>query len=190
MSLMPRLSTLWAVPLLALACSKKAEQTVPAGQQTPPPAAKSEGAVPDGAKLGRDKAALTDYVAAGQGLRDFSGGVKELKIEEVQLGKGAPVKAGNQVKVSFVGKLLTTGRRVTGMKKPVVGTFVVGEGNQIPGIEEGVVGMSPGGKRLLTVPPHMAFGDSGIRVIIPPGATIVYEIELLSSGDPPPPKPE
>ncbi|MFQ5508957.1 MAG: FKBP-type peptidyl-prolyl cis-trans isomerase [Leptospirillia bacterium] len=61
--------------------------------------------------------------------------------------------------------------------KPI--TFELDAGQVIKGLDEGVEGMNVGGKRRLTVPPHLGYGDQGSGTSIPPGATLIFEVELL-----------
>ena len=57
--------------------------------------------------------------------------------------------------------------------------FVVGGGEVIPGWDQGVEGMKVGGTRKLIIPPDMGYGDQGAGGVIPPGATLVFEVELI-----------
>jgi FKBP-type peptidyl-prolyl cis-trans isomerase len=60
--------------------------------------------------------------------------------------------------------------------------FALGQGMVIPGWDQGVAGMKIGGVRKLTIPPEMAYGDRGFPPVIPPGSTLVFEVELLGVG--------
>jgi len=65
-------------------------------------------------------------------------------------------------------------------------TFQLGVGQVIRGWDEGLLDMCPGDKRKLIIPPDMGYGDRGAGDVIPPGATLVFEVELISIGDAPP----
>ncbi|MDX1436400.1 MAG: FKBP-type peptidyl-prolyl cis-trans isomerase, partial [Anaerolineales bacterium] len=102
------------------------------------------------------------------------------ETEDLIVGDGAEVGAGDTITVEYTVWLMDGDQidssRDTG--QPI--TFIVGAGQMLPGIEQGVVGMQLGGKRLVTIPPELAFGDQGLADLIPPGATLQFEFELVS----------
>jgi len=168
------------------ACGKKAEPSATktsdtkaaADTKTAPTADSPKTKVPFQKFDKNDRRAVDDYIAGGQG-RDFSGGVKELKSEDLSVGKGEAVKKGDTVKVHVVSTLFTTGRQVFKTTPDAPLTFKVGDGTKIVGLEEGIVGMKIGGKRKLTIPPAKAHGKRGQRVTVPSNATLVYEVDLV-----------
>ena len=102
-----------------------------------------------------------------------------LQIEDVTEGTGAEAKAGTTVSVHYTG-WLTTGKKFDSSKdrgQPF--SFRLGGGQVIRGWEEGVEGMKVGGTRKLTIPPELGYGARGAGGIIPPGATLVFEVDLL-----------
>ena len=102
-----------------------------------------------------------------------------LQIEELNEGTGAEAKAGSQVQVYYTG-WLTDGKKFDSSKdrgQPF--SFRLGGGQVIRGWDEGVAGMKVGGKRKLTIPPDLGYGARGAGGVIPPGATLVFEVELL-----------
>jgi len=102
-----------------------------------------------------------------------------LIIEEVTVGNGAAATAGQKVKVHYTG-WLTNGTKFDSSKDrkdPFV--FPLGAGNVIKGWDEGVQGMKVGGTRKLTIPPALGYGARGAGGVIPPNATLVFEVELL-----------
>ena len=105
-----------------------------------------------------------------------------LMIEELVVGDGAAAAAGQKVKVHYTG-WLTNGTQFDSSKDrndPFV--FPLGAGNVIKGWDEGVQGMKIGGKRKLTIPPALGYGARGAGGVIPPNATLVFEVELLGIG--------
>jgi len=102
-----------------------------------------------------------------------------LIIEELVLGEGAAVAAGQSVTVHYTG-WLTSGKKFDSSKDrddPFV--FPLGAGHVIRGWDEGVQGMKVGGSRKLTIPPELGYGARGAGGVIPPNATLVFEVELL-----------
>jgi FKBP-type peptidyl-prolyl cis-trans isomerase len=103
-----------------------------------------------------------------------------LKIEDLRAGDGATATAGNNVTVHYVGTL-TDGKKFDSSRDRGQGfSFRLGGGQVIRGWDEGVAGMKVGGLRKLTIPPDMAYGERGFPPVIPPGSTLVFEVELLA----------
>ena len=107
--------------------------------------------------------------------------VDALQVTDEILGTGETAVAGANVTVNYVGAL-TNGQvfdafanhGTTGF------TFKLGAGQVIKGWDDGVAGMKVGGKRKLVIPASLAYGDQGAGNVIPPGATLVFEVELLN----------
>ncbi len=105
-----------------------------------------------------------------------------LIIEDLTVGKGDLAAAGEQVTVHYTG-WLTDGTKFDSSKDrndPFV--FALGERSVIAGWDEGVQGMRVGGVRKLTIPPALGYGARGAGGVIPPNATLVFEVELLGVG--------
>jgi FKBP-type peptidyl-prolyl cis-trans isomerase FkpA len=109
-----------------------------------------------------------------------------LQIEDTVVGTGAEARAGQNVRVHYTGWLYdpaaahSRGRKFDSSKdrgQPFV--FGLGQGQVIRGWDEGVQGMKVGGTRVLTIPPEMGYGARGAGGVIPPNATLVFEVELL-----------
>lgn len=103
----------------------------------------------------------------------------KLQIEDLVMGTGAEAVKGKVVSVHYTG-WLTDGNKFDSSKdrgQPF--QFPLGRGQVIRGWDEGVQGMKVGGKRKLTIPPELGYGAQGAGGVIPPNATLVFEVELL-----------
>jgi FKBP-type peptidyl-prolyl cis-trans isomerase len=100
--------------------------------------------------------------------------VTELKIEDLKLGTGAEAVAGKRVTVRYAG-WLTNGTKFDASTF----TFLLGDGEVIAGWDKGIAGMKVGGQRKLIIPPKLAYGRGGSPGVIPPDATLMFEVELL-----------
>jgi FKBP-type peptidyl-prolyl cis-trans isomerase FkpA len=99
--------------------------------------------------------------------------------EDLVVGKGASATSGQDIVVHYVG-WLTSGQQFDSSRArrdPL--DFALGAGDVIKGWDQGIEGMKVGGKRKLTIPPALAYGDQGCGGVIPPNATLVFEVELL-----------
>jgi FKBP-type peptidyl-prolyl cis-trans isomerase len=103
----------------------------------------------------------------------------ELKISDLLLGEGAEAVAGKAVSVHYTGRLLTGRKFDSSLDRGQPFRFNLGAGQVIQGWDVGVAGMKVGGKRQLTIPPHMGYGAAGAGGVIPPNATLVFDVELL-----------
>ena len=102
-----------------------------------------------------------------------------LQIEEVRVGTGETASAGSFVAVHYTG-WLSDGKKFDSSKdRDEPFEFPLGERTVIAGWDEGVQGMKVGGKRKLTIPPQLGYGARGAGGVIPPNATLLFEVELL-----------
>jgi FKBP-type peptidyl-prolyl cis-trans isomerase FkpA len=106
--------------------------------------------------------------------------MSELIIEEINVGSGDEAIPGKNVVVHYTG-WLTNGMKFDSSKdRNDPFDFRLGAGHVIRGWDQGVAGMKVGGKRKLTIPPEMGYGSHGAGGVIPPNATLVFEVELLA----------
>lgn len=102
-----------------------------------------------------------------------------LKIEDLEVGSGETASAGMTVTVHYTGWLENGTKFDSSKDRNDPFQFGLGRGMVIRGWEEGVAGMKVGGKRKLTIPPHLGYGTAGAGGVIPPNATLLFEVELL-----------
>jgi FKBP-type peptidyl-prolyl cis-trans isomerase len=135
------------------------EETVSSNAKTP-----AEKAAPKVAKKTAPKSIVT---ASG------------LKYQVLKVGKGPVAKAGQTVSVHYTG-WLTNGKKFdSSVDRNQPFEFTLGAGQVIRGWDEGVAGMKVGEKRKLTIPSDLGYGSAGAGGVIPPNATLVFDVELL-----------
>ena len=103
----------------------------------------------------------------------------ELVIEELTPGAGTEARAGDMVTVHYRGTLANGKQFDASYERGDPLKFQLGVGQVIKGWDQGVAGMKEGGKRRLTIPPHLGYGARGAGGVIPPNATLIFEVELL-----------
>ena len=104
----------------------------------------------------------------------------ELEINNLIDGKGPAAEIGDKVEVHYIGKLTNGESFVSSIEQGQPLAFTLGEGQVIQGWEQGVKGMRVGGKRMLVILPDLAYGAKDAGPAVPPNATLIYEVELLS----------
>jgi FKBP-type peptidyl-prolyl cis-trans isomerase len=127
--------------------------------------------------------AISDF-PEGEPMADT--GITQLQKTDTKVGDGAEARAGQVVRVHYSGWLYDAsrpdkrGQKFDSSKdsnQPF--DFTLGAKEVIPGWDEGVAGMKVGGTRILTIPPAMGYGARGAGGVIPPNATLVFEVDLI-----------
>ena len=132
---------------------------------------------------GKQSAALTSATASSP----LAPAVNVLEIGELQSGSGAAITAGQKAAVQYTGWLYESsapdkkGKQFDSLRNsghPF--SFVVGAGEVIKGWDQGVLGMKVGERRRLTIPADLGYGDVGAGDLIPPGATLIFDVDLIA----------
>ena len=110
-----------------------------------------------------------------------SDSAQELKIETLKPGTGtATATSGKKISVHYTGTLPDGKVFDSSEARKAPFTFTLGQGQVIPGWDKGIEGMNIGERRRLTVPPSLSYGEKGVANMIPPNATLTFEVELLT----------
>jgi peptidylprolyl isomerase len=105
----------------------------------------------------------------------------QLELEDVLVGEGAEARAGQRAEVHYVGVAWSTGRQFdASWDRGATFTFKLGKGDVIAGWDQGVAGMRVGGRRRITIPPHLGYGKRGAGAAIKPDETLVFVVDLVA----------
>ncbi|RZQ64965.1 FKBP-type peptidyl-prolyl cis-trans isomerase [Amycolatopsis suaedae] len=105
----------------------------------------------------------------------------ELEVVDISVGDGPVAEAGNAVSVHYVGVSFSTGEEFdASWNRGAPLDFFLGRGQVIPGWDQGVQGMKVGGRRKLTIPPHLAYGSQGAGNKIKPNETLIFVVDLMA----------
>jgi FKBP-type peptidyl-prolyl cis-trans isomerase FkpA len=131
------------------------------------------------ADTSREPAAGTFNAALGVDTAAMTRTPSGLRYQDITQGDGKTATAGKTVSVQYTGWLPNGEKFDSSRDRNEPFEFSLGAGQVIAGWDEGVAGMKVGGKRKLVIPPDLAYGTAGAPPDIPPGATLVFEVELL-----------
>jgi peptidylprolyl isomerase len=175
MTRLPILLACLLLTLLAVACGDDSEEEAAAPQPTA--TAAPEGSI-DAASISKDLSAKPQ-VTKPEGTPPA-----ELQKTDIVEGKGKAAKPGDTVSVQYVGNSWSTGAQFDASwdrgGEPF--EFPLGAGQVIPGWDEGVAGMKPGGRRLLVIPPDLAYGAQSPSPDIAPNETLIFVVDLKKVG--------
>lgn len=118
-------------------------------------------------------------------LHAAHGGEAEVKIDEIEVGKGLEALRFSVVQVHYTGRLEGGEVFDSSVERGEPIRFTLGAGEVIPGWEMGILGMNAGGKRILEIPPELAYGERGAGGVIPPNARLSFEVSLVTVEPPP-----
>lgn len=108
--------------------------------------------------------------------------ISGLEFEDTKEGDGDEAKSGQKVSVHYTGTLVDGTKFDSSRDRGRPFEFTLGVGQVIKGWDEGVAGMKVGGQRKLTIPPDLGYGSRGASGVIPPNATLIFDVELISIG--------
>lgn len=124
---------------------------------------------------------VTEKVAEPQATTGAVKTASGLSYTDLVKGTGAAPTSGKQVTVHYTGWLEDGKKFDSSVDRGQPFVFRIGAGEVIPGWDEGVISMKVGGKRKLVIPSHLGYGPSGAGGVIPPNATLIFEVELLDA---------
>jgi peptidylprolyl isomerase len=129
----------------------------------------------------------TTEIAGDEEMLTTASGLQYTIVEE---GTGEAAEAGDMVQVHYTGTLEDGTKFDSSHDRGQPFEFVLGRGQVIPGWDEGIALLKEGGKARLVIPPELGYGERGAGGVIPPNATLIFDVELVSTEPGPPPPPE
>jgi FKBP-type peptidyl-prolyl cis-trans isomerase len=154
--------------ILVSGCNETSQQSGSASSATPSSSTPAAAGAPTGAAVGS--------ATAGGGMHKLANG---LQYEDMVVGSGTMAEFGMSVSVHYSGWLTDGTPFDSSVERGQPYKFQLGGHQVIDGWDEGIKGMRIGGKRKLTIPPALAYGESGRPPQIPPKATLIFDVELL-----------
>ena len=109
----------------------------------------------------------------------------QVKIDDIDVGQGLEALSYSTVDVHYTGRLESGEVFDSSLERGEPFRFTLGAGQVIPGWDMGILGMKAGGRRILSIPPELAYGQRGAGDVIPPNASLIFEVELIAVAPPP-----
>ncbi len=163
-----------ALSLVAAGCSEEESDKAAGDSAAEEQKTTEEAAQPEAAAEVRDKPKVAKPTGSPP---------RELVKQDLEKGKGAAAKAGDQLEVNYVGVTFKGGKEFdSSFDTGQPFQFELGASDVIPGWDQGLEGMRVGGRRRLTIPPDLAYGPEGRPPAIGPDETLVFVIDLLRKG--------
>jgi peptidylprolyl isomerase len=148
------------------------------GETTPPPTAEQQTQTEP--TVSEQREALKDTSTKPEIPRPTGSPPRRLQVEDIVRGKGPAAKAGDTITAHYAGVTFSTGEEFdASWNRGEPFTFPLGAGQVIEGWDRGFVGMKQGGRRILTIPPELAYGAQGFPPAIGPNETLVFVVDLL-----------
>jgi FKBP-type peptidyl-prolyl cis-trans isomerase len=169
---MPRFQATWLLAALLVIAGCKSKSTSSTGSSSAPVSGGTSAAPAAPAAGG----AATSTTPKSEEVVMQNG----LKYQDLKVGDGTLAEKGMSATVHYTGWLTDGTEFDSSLKSGRPFTFRIGAGEVIQGWDEGVAGMRVGGQRKLTIPPALGYGAAGAGGVIPPNATLVFEVQLLN----------
>lgn len=175
-----RLSLLSLIALMLLAVALAAGCAAEPQTATEEPAQTTPEVTEPAAEPETSEEPATTSDAPAEFPEELAKDVTKLKTEDLKVGDGEEAKEGSLATVHYTGWLTDGTKFDSSLDSGQPFQFKIGEGKVIPGWETGVAGMKEGGTRVLVIPPDQGYGAQGAGGVIPPNATLVFEVRLVS----------
>ena len=151
----------------------------PAGGEPKPEAEKADAGTPTGEKVVVEQPKPAEAPASGEKGEEMVTTASGLQYVDMKVGDGPSPNPGKRVRVHYTGWLTDGTKFDSSVDRGEPFVFSIGMGQVIKGWDEGVMSMKVGGKRKLTIPANLGYGARGAGGVIPPNATLVFDVELL-----------
>ena|SRR3989344_465760 len=108
--------------------------------------------------------------------------LQEVMVQDLIVGTGAVAQKGQKVLINYIARLENNTIFETSPSDHPF-SFILGDGQVLPGLDKGMYGMQVGGVRIITIPPELGYGSKGKQGVVPPNTTLIYQVEFLNSAE-------